>query len=226
MHAASGSDLDPTAIRTRDPREFECEQAIVNALDSAQEQIATWFAQRKSSLPEIVHHSVGSNTFRAFRKTQKPPSVVFRTWAAKELESESFMTELNGLASQKEFDEWISRVSDRFNSAWQAAMGAEISYGPRRKLPNLLLKELALWTGLDDAHRATLVRWLHVPLDKYTLLAMRNCVTAVNIPKSATMRFVTSQAMYDRLQGVIREFAAKAQVPPIYFDNLAWNAAH
>lgn len=226
MNASSGTDLDPSVNRTLCPRDFACEQAIVDALGSAKEQIAAWFAQRKSSLSEIVRHSVGSNTFRAFRKTQEPPSVVFRAWAAEELESETFMAELNNLSSTNDFDEWIRRLCSRFNSAWHAAMGVQIPYGPRRKLPNLLMKEFALWTGLDDARRATLVRWLHVPLDKYTLLAMRNCVTDVSIPKSATMRFVTSQAMYDRLQSVIREFAAKAEVPAIYFDNLAWNVAH
>ncbi|HEY2894965.1 MAG TPA: hypothetical protein VGJ16_12150 [Pirellulales bacterium] len=208
------------------PHSFLNKEELVEELASNKHKIELWFSERQDSLDKIVHQSVGSNTFRAFRKLSQKPSVVFRNWALGECEAAGFRDQLNRIDSQSTFDGWIKGLSDRLNAAWQASMSESIPYGPRRKLPNLLLKEVVRWTALDEAHRARLVNWLHVPLDSYTLSTIRNCILDPAIPKNATMKFVVGATMYDQIQAVIRALAVEARVPAIYFDNLAWNAAH
>lgn len=150
--------------------------------------------------------------------------MVFREWASREFSNAE--QDLNDICSQSNYDEWIKQLCERLNRAWNEKMGQEMPFGPRRKLPNLLLKEFVLWTGLDDALRTRLIDWLHVPLDSYSLVAIRNCIRDPEIPKSATMKFVTGEAMYSQIQAVIREIAGRAHVPAIYFDNLVWNSTH
>lgn len=88
-------------------------------------------------------------------------------------------------------------------------MGQEMPFGPLRKLPNLLMKEVVLWTGLNKSQRDRLLGYLHVPLDSYTLRGLRNCIAEPSIPKHANMGFVTNEAMYNRIQVTIREIAGK-----------------
>ena len=136
------------------------------------------------------------------------------------------VSELEGIGSQAQYDDWVKRFCGRLYQAWQERMGKRMEYGPGRKLPNLLLKEFMLWSGLNEQRRQELIGFLHVPLDKYTLVGIRNCITDPEIPKTATMKSVTGETMYDQLQSAIRQIASMAGVPSIYFDVLAWNMSH
>ena len=112
-------------------------------------------------------------------------------------------------------------------------MGKTIGYGPGRKLPNLLMKQFISWDMLDDDQRDRLTEFLHVPLDSFTLMAIRNCIQDFpgnevigKIPKNATMSFVANEATYNRLQQTIKLITKRAAVPAIYLDALAWNEQH
>jgi hypothetical protein len=212
------------ALTRMSPVEFQNTDEVVKRLREQKDQIKVWFSNRKSSLKEIVTHSVGSNTFRAFHHMPQKPSVVFREWASHECENAG--SHLKDIRTQADYDEWIKQLCERLNQAWKEIMGQEMPFGPRRKLPNLLLKEFVLWTGHSDALRARLIDWLHVPLDSYSLVAIRNCIHDPEIPRSATMKFVTGETMYNQIQAIIRGIASQATVPAIYFDNLVWNSPH
>ena len=208
------------------PYEFQNRQELIERLRDGKADIGKWFAERKESLEDIVRHSVASNTFRAIQRLPQKPSIVFRTWASEESMRPTFIGELEAVRSQAEFDGWLRQFSDKLNDTWQKQMGQAMPFGPRRKLPNLLMKEVVLWTGLSNGQRTNLIQWLHVPLDSYTLVGIRNCIENPKIPKRATMGFVASETVYDQIQLAIRKIAAEAKVPAIYFDNLAWNSKH
>jgi hypothetical protein len=79
------------------------------------------------------------------------------------------------------------------------------------------------------------VRFLHVPLDSYTIVGVKNCAKLFpqpqaeaigKIPNTATMSFVKDKRMYDALQSGMRELVRKAGVPPITLDCLAWDNGH
>lgn len=89
--------------------------------------------------------------------------------------------------------------------------------------------------GVPEIPKATydrLVWFLHVPLDSYSIQAVRNCIDARlkeqigHIPSSAGMGFMKTREVYDGLQETIRLLAEKANVPPIALDILAWDEAH
>jgi hypothetical protein len=205
------------------PYEFRDAQEIIERLSKNKARIDKWFAERKESLDEIVVHSVKGSTFRSFHHMPAQPSVVFRTWAMDELANRAVMQDLKDSRSQADYDNWLNQFSKRLNKTWLKQMGKPMPFGPLRKLPNLVLKQVVLWTGLSESQRGRLVRLLHVPLDSYTLIGIRRCIDDPEIPRSASMGFVAGETMYNQLQGAIRRIAAKAKVPAIYFDELAWN---
>jgi hypothetical protein len=102
-------------------------------------------------------------------------------------------------------------------------------FGASRKLPDLLMKAVVLWSGLDHAVRRRLITFLHVPLDSYTLAAIRCCVhsdAGWRIPKAASMGYVQDAKMYDRLQEQFRDLGRAAGCPAVYLDVLTWNLGH
>jgi hypothetical protein len=195
-----------------------------------------FFRQRRkeaeSDLKTIIEHSAAGDTFRPFAKLRMRPSRVFREWAYQGFGS-GLLGEFLALHSRTSFDSWLEKLSRNFQRYWRARTGKEIPFGPARKLPNLLLKRLCLFRDVEQETVHRLVWFLHVPLDKYSLAAIRYCVPVFpnpraigKIPSSPRMGIVRNEEMYAALQGGIRLVARGAQVPPIALDLLSWNAAH
>jgi hypothetical protein len=208
------------------PYEFRDDKEIIQSLSKTKSALRKWFDQRIPTLDEITHRVASGNTFRAFSHMPQKPSVVCRTWASAEFQSQKVISELRRMSSQPQYDKWIKEFSGRLSRTWRKQMGTSMPYGPGRKLPNLLLKHFALWAKLDDVQRDNLLNYLHVPLDNFTLVGIRNCIEDYKIPKNATMRFVDGETMYDQIQQAIRNVAQSAEVPAIFFDVLAWDVSH
>jgi hypothetical protein len=108
-------------------------------------------------------------------------------------------------------------------------MGTEMPYGPSYKLPNLLVKCVAMRPEIPAPQRQLLVKCIHIPLDSYTIQALRAWFTLPQggrIPSGATMKFINDLRTYEAFQNEIRQIADIAGVPPITFDYLAWDAGH
>ena len=208
------------------PYEFHDAEEIVSQLRENESKIGESFDQGRLTLDEIIHSSVGRNTFRAFSKLPERPSLVFRSWAGEELKNQITISELLTIGAQSQYDEWAREFSLKLSHTWQKRRGETMPYGPSRKLPNLLLKKFVLWEGLSDVQRSELQHYLHIPLDSFTLVAIRNSITDFRIPKNATMSFVRDETIYNQIQQAIRAVAHRARVPAIYFDVLAWNMSH
>ena len=208
------------------PVEFKRDKELLSKLKK--KNLSRWFDKSLSSAEDIVLRSVGGNTFRAFHNTPNKPSVVYRNWARKELKSKKFLSGLRGIGTIGEYDKWIELLSKRFVSYWNKEMGPgkEMPYGPARKLQNLLMKQVVLWDELKKREKDRIIKFLHIPFDSYTLLAIRNSIADVKIPKSATMRFVENRKMYNALIDAARQISKRAEVPPILIDVLAWDEAH
>lgn len=82
------------------------------------------------------------------------------------------------------------------------------------------------WSGMNDDRRTEVLSYLHVPLDRYTLVGIRNCTNDPVIPKTATVTFVTGLVIYNQIQSAIRNITDRASVPAIYFDVLAWEISN
>jgi hypothetical protein len=180
---------------------------------------------------DVVRSAVSNNTFRAFHHLPRKPSRTFQNWGVRVIDG-NFLADLRAVSSQPEYDRWLLKVVRDFRSYWKREMrGRKIPFGPSFKLPNLLMKRLYLYGRIPER----VVGYLHVPLDSYTLVAVRKILkknypkqaqTIGNIPSAATMSFVTNAKRYEAFQAVMRDIAGHAKVPPIALDCLAWDAGH
>jgi hypothetical protein len=109
---------------------------------------------------------------------------------------------------------------------WHEPAGRELDFGPQHKLINLLLKNVARWTHFPPQVRERLQAFLHVPLDEYSLVAIRQIDRSLRIPRKPGMSFVKTPDQYQRIQSIMREISREAGVPPIYIDLVAWNSSH
>jgi hypothetical protein len=101
-----------------------------------------------------------------------------------------------------------------------------MGYGRGAKLFNLVLKKLGCLASLTKQQRRAFIGLQHVPLDSYTLVGLRAVATELSIPRSATMKYIETPGQYAAVQERIAAIAKKAQVPPIYYDILAWDVGH
>ena len=212
--------------RTVKPHEFDDASEIIKRLKARKESLEKYFYERRLPLHAIAKHSIGSNTYRAFRNLKVKPSTIFRQWVSSEFDNQKKLDCLLSISSQEEYDEWTDSLSERFRQTWTKQTGEILPYGPARKLPDLFMKGFMYWEELTERQRTTLLKLLHVPLDSFTLVGIRNCLTDPEIPPTATMKYVVGRTMYYQIQGAIRSVAKKAHVPPIFFDVLAWNDPH
>ena len=94
------------------------------------------------------------------------------------------------------------------------------------------MKSVARWSKLTGSRRERLIGFLHVPLDSFSLSFVKGFAATgdygqrMNIPCNATMSYIKSEPMYDRLQKLMRAVAAAASVSPICIDLLAWDSVH
>jgi hypothetical protein len=206
--------------------EFKSDEELLSKLKK--KKLPRWFNKSLSSAEDIVLRSVGGNTFRAFHKMPNKPSVVYRNWARKELTSKRFLSGLRRIKTANEYDKWLELLSKRFVRYWNKEMGLgkKMPYGPGRKLPNLLMKQVVLWDELKKREKERIVKFLHIPFDSYTLIAIRNSIPDVKIPRTVTMGFVENAKIYNALIDASRKISRRAKVPPILIDVLAWDEAH
>lgn len=217
------------------PRQWESPDLLVQ--DMKGYEWKRWFEKERkkeaaNDLHAIIRNAVGGNTFRAFHKLPQKPSETFRDWAHQALTCD-FLATFQGVNSESEYEDWIARLVHDFQDHWRDAMKVEMPFGPSFKLPNLLVKRLCLYSKVPIDVFERVVWFLHVPLDSYTIQAVRNCVDSFSdskaigkIPGAATMSFIKNAETYKAFQSGIKALAVKAVVPPITLDCLAWDAGH
>ena len=216
------------------PYEFSSSIKLISRLRGDREKLRRMFQKGRPdpNLVLLVRTSVGRSTFRGLRTKKRGPAAVFREWAYERLGEPNTIEELRAIKSHKEYDQWLQNLSNDFRSHWKVNAELQIAFGPGRKLPDLLMKKVVWWDGFGAAERKRLIGFLHVPLDSFSLIAVRRCVAEtevcqnVEVPKNAAMGWVESERVYNALQQAMRELANRAGVPPIYIDVLAWNVAH
>lgn len=208
------------------PIEFESEERLIKCLtDTNTISVAkSFFAQRSSSISEVVRTGVSGNTFRAFRNLNVQPSVTFRTWATDYITTT--IQALTAISDDQSYAAYVSNATNNLCREWLDLTKTEMGYGRGAKLVNLTLKKLACLSSLSEQQRSTLISLLHVPLDSYTLIGLRSVAPSLCIPRNATMRFIETPNQYAECQSVIRTITDKARVPLIYYDVLAWDMPH
>lgn len=208
------------------PYEFKSEEELIEMLKQPTTLKAgqDFFAQVSPTIDHVVTSGVTGNTFRAFRKLPVQPSTTFRTWAKNYIQ-DTFST-LNQISDATEYAKYIDQATLSLCESWQKLTNSDIGYGRGSKLFNLVLKKFACLQFLSQEQKNILISLQHTPLDSYTIIGLRLIAPELSIPKSATMKFVETPKQYTIFQEKITAIANKANVPPIYYDILAWDMGH
>lgn len=176
-----------------------------------------------------IHRSVSGSTFRAFRSRKEwTPSLVFREWAGRRLVGGKF-NELVEVDSRPGYRGWAIDLARNLDREWQGRLREPLGIPRALKLINLLAKGLCAVSPLWPAKFKTVVWFVHVPLDKYSLrpLACIPELSRLGINwNTATMSSVLDIKTYDRIQKSIHSICEKATVPALAYDFLAWDVPH
>jgi hypothetical protein len=202
------------------PKQWKFEDELVRDL------IAIWRKRVKVRKPirrvwpEVVHDSVGANTFRGLHGGK--PSGIFRDWAT--LKEQDFR-KLQEVRGQLHYDSCLIRIAADLNLNWPRT--PTLGIGAQYKLVNLLAKVYC--ETLPDERWRSLIRFLHVPIDEYVLTAV-HLITHDSrigrIPANRGMSFVKTETQYFALQENFRRFAENVGCPAIALDYLTWNGLH
>jgi len=175
-------------------------------------------------LPELIRKSVTATTYRGFHGLT--PSATFRPWALEVVTGQQY-SNLAGISIRAQFDVWLAQLGGDLERRWEREQHERIRCGGKFKLLDLLTRMLCEWPGMPEDLCSTLIFFVHVPLDKYVLSALRGCIRSFEekdviglIPENPGMGFVRDYEMYMALQRGIRGLADVAGVPPIALDYL------
>ncbi|MCG3167388.1 MAG: hypothetical protein POELPBGB_03178 [Bacteroidia bacterium] len=203
---------------------FNNEAELIRGLHKAQKKADELYFDTRST-DEIISQNIAGNTFRAFRisKNGKRPSVIFKNWCYKFLIRSK--GKIKGISSQKEYDRFVLNATNALVRHWRKEIGYEVGWGRAAKLLNLVFKLFPCWDELNSGSRKRIIKYLHIPLDSYSILGLKNIVD-FHIPSNASMGWIKDKKMYESFQSEIRVFTKRAKVNAINYDILAWDVAH
>lgn len=208
------------------PYEFKSESELIEMLRREKTLVAAqeFFSAQASSVAEVVKTGVAGNTFRAFRNLPVQPSVTFRDWATSYVKQS--VAALSDLTTYSAYSTYVHEATLSLCDQWRKLTGTEMGYGRGAKLFNLVLKKFACLQSLSAEQKGALIKLQHIPLDSYTIIGLRSVAPELSIPRNATMKYIESPQQYVAFQQKIAAIANKADVPPIYYDILAWDMGH
>ena len=213
-------------MAARTPHEYRNAAEIAAALRRHQPVIDAWFMSAPEPLTELLRTAVSGNTWRGFQLMPHRPSVIGKQWIMRYFLSPNRQEAIRELTTQGDFDNWHESCFRSFARHWRQTMDKELPIGRGYKVVNLVMKAYVRGDNLANAERQRLITYLHVPLDRYALVGIRQFLPRFRIRGSSTMSFVQDATTYQDLQAEIRRITEPAGYPPIYYDWLAWNQRH
>lgn len=176
---------------------------------------------------ETTNWGIAGNTFRAYVNFKKQPSITYREWAKKTVTGTNFLRNLNDIEKYDDFlkvHRYLQRSLDRF---WERAQGKPLTLPQRNKIIDLFIKFLSTSEieGFQSLNKI-LLGFGHIPLDKFSLLAVKDCFYGIVLAPNPSMGDIKDAGTYDFIQNQIRELMIEAKLPNLFFDYYAWNLMH
>jgi len=164
------------------------------------------------------------NTARAYKRGKcyqnHTPTSIFKHWLHNYFFNDA--ETLRQLEEGTNFELIHASAVDGLKRFWEEKeAGIEgMAYYHYAKLIDLLFKSVARWDKLSEERRLWFFEHVNVPLDKYSLLILREFNPNYHIP-APSMNFVKDKEHYDKIQKDIREMIAPFS--PLLFDLYAWD---
>jgi hypothetical protein len=185
----------------------------------------------KTSRYLVIKKSVVGSTIRAYHGGIYEPSSIFRTWSQNVFFKKGKIETLLKSRDYKEFDKVHAKLERSLNTYWRKKAQKELKVCYSCKLLDLLLKMVINFSEIPRRSKNKLLKHLHVPLDKYTLYALRNIWNnhlesnnneLKKITANPSMSFIGDDYnLYMEIQACIR--ISVKPYNPIEFDFAVWN---
>jgi hypothetical protein len=212
------------------PPPFQNNQEILAALRQSKKLYKSIYSPGfKASKFLIIKNSVSGNTFRSsgFVGGEYKPSSIYRTWAQDFIfSSNHFYTRIVNINASEEYGGLHRELKNHLASYWRrkALVGLQGCY--YYKLVDLLMKSFINYNGLTKWQEQRLLQLIHVPLDSYTLNAIRilwnQTYPYPQIPNAPSMAFIgNNYNLYNQIQHFISNHIGNNN--PIQFDVAVWN---
>ncbi|QLH51695.1 MAG: hypothetical protein HWD57_19260 [Candidatus Accumulibacter cognatus] len=174
---------------------------------------------------ELLAFTVDNTIYRAFH--HETPSLRYAQWRW-HARAEQLSKELNAISSQMAFDRFALELGESLVADWgektDRGEPSKMNIGVAMKITNLALKH---FTFSSLGRNPSLIEWLHVPWDSFTLLPLRKIwVGQPSIPNTPSQGFVKNLAMYQQLHALISDITQEAGIARIYYEFWAWDTAH
>ncbi len=221
-----------------EPQTFPTPDQIIERLKAAVPQLKkkAYASLYGFDMDDVICTAVEANTIRGFNQKKlglkESPMNIYRDWASDFVMWLGY-TEFREVTDREGFEVFHRKAQQSCERAFQKqGANSGLTYGQTTKLVDLLLKRLVRFPEIPDDERVRLSEFLHVPLEKYTLIAIRELEVIdgegkpVKIPKSATMANITRADVYTGIQSLFNDMAKEAEAPTIFLDYLLWEMQH
>ncbi|QXC28449.1 hypothetical protein I6L39_10720 [Aeromonas sp. FDAARGOS 1409] len=211
------------------PYIFRSEEELIEKLRSNAtfEMAEKLFSESINTIDEVVTKAINGYTYRSFPGLpDKNPAELFRTWAIRHIKSTN--DEICNITNPETYEKYVHMSTINLCEYWDKVRGfsSEMGYGRGSKLFNLVLKKLACFQKLTDTQKRILISLQHVPLDRFTIVGLKNIRLELKIPKNASMGYIKTHKQYLAFHKAITDLTDKAGVPAIYYDILAFDLSH
>jgi hypothetical protein len=221
-----------------EPQAFPSPDQIIERLKAAVPQLKkkAYTSLYGFDMDDIICTAVEANTIRGFNQKKlglkDSPMNLYRDWASDFVMWLGY-SEFREVADREGFEAFHAKARQSCERYFQKhGANAGLTFGMTAKLVDLLLKRLVRFPEIPDEERTRISAFLHVPLEKYTLNAIRDLDVldgegnAVKLPKNPTMSAVTNEGTYKGIQSLFNDMAGEAGEPPILLDYLLWDMQH
>ena len=131
--------------------------------------------------------------------------------------------QLNTVQTYDEFLDCHTELAESLQRFWLERQGDRLGDAYLYKLIDLFIKALSKVETDFQNLNANLVQYGHIPLDQWSLIAVRNCFYGIVIADQPRMGLIDDYLTYMFIQPRIRELMNDAGLPNLYFDYYAWD---
>jgi hypothetical protein len=179
----------------------------------------------KSASQIFKNYTFGNSIARAFH--HESPSVQYQRWTDQIIIKDVLDT-LSKISNQEKYDTLLFEIANSLVKSWsdkneKGAM-SKMNIGISLKIMNLLMKHL---TYVHLGNNSNLIKYLHVPWDKFTLQPLHKIWNGnPQIGSSSSQGFVKNLEQYLELHTLITNIVSQAGVDRIAYEFWAWDKEH
>ena len=180
-----------------------------------------FYAERRSI---SNNWGIDGSTFRAFRGIRPRPSKLYKAWVDKH-----GLRKINKLTrpyTRKSFEDLHCKLVRSLELYCKRKANRPLTIAEKFKLVDLFIKAISRSNSITQQISEFLVQYGHIPLDKYSLNAIKELFYGIVVCNEPRMGNIEDKETYTFIQSQIYLLTSKSKVPNLYFDFYAWEMKH